>query len=251
MTYFRVTCAVVIGLIAGGVAASPMAVEQSLHPQIRPVAAVIPEVQMVSLLEGTSLRPQVRPARVAPNETPPVAAEVIPVQSAADQRGLDRWVAEFRTRALSQGISTGVFDTAFRGVRYDPEIIERDRNQSEFTKTIWEYLDSAASSTRISNGRAALSQNASLLDEIEARYGVEKEVVVAIWGLESSYGSFRGSELLIQSLATLAYDGRRGEFFEEQLIAGLKILQNGDVSVGNMTGSWAGAKGHTQFIPTS
>ncbi len=130
-------------------------------------------------------------------------------------------------------------------------MIEKDRNQSEFTKAIWDYLDSAVSDSRVSNGKAALRQNRRLLDQIEARYGVDKEVVVAVWGLESSYGTYRGDTPLIEALATLAFDGRRGSFFESQLIAALKIVQAGDVDPRQMTGSWAGAMGHTQFIPTS
>ena len=161
------------------------------------------------------------------------------------------WVRGFQKRARAQGITAQTLSRAFRGVRYDPDVIRRDRNQSEFTKTIWEYLDSAVSETRIQNGRAALRKHGAILRQIEASYGVDKEVVAAVWGLESAYGSYRGSNDIIQSLATLAYDGRRGAFFEEQLIAALKILQAGDVAPRNMTGSWAGAMGHTQFIPTS
>jgi membrane-bound lytic murein transglycosylase B len=112
-------------------------------------------------------------------------------------------------------------------------------------------LDSAVSDTRIRNGKDALRKNARTLDAIERHFGVEKEVVVAVWGLESAYGSFRGKNDIIRSLSTLAFDGRRGAFFEEQLIAALKILQNGDTTPRQMTGSWAGAMGHTQFMPTS
>uniref|UniRef100_UPI00356723B2 lytic murein transglycosylase n=1 Tax=Shimia sp. TaxID=1954381 RepID=UPI00356723B2 len=161
------------------------------------------------------------------------------------------WINGFRGRALRAGIQPSVFDTALSGVRYNAGVIQKDRNQSEFTKTIWDYLDSAASDTRIRNGKAALRQHRRTLDAIERRYGVDKEVVVAVWGLESAYGTFRGSIPTIEALATLAYDGRRGRFFEGQLIAALKILQNGDVTARDMTGSWAGAMGHTQFIPTS
>ena len=162
-----------------------------------------------------------------------------------------RWIARFKPRAQAQGIGPAVLNPAFDGVRYDENIIKHDRNQSEFTKTIWEYLDSAASDTRIENGKEALRLQRNTLDRIEARYGVEKEIVVAVWGLESAYGQFRGENNIIQSLATLAYDGRRGAFFEQQLVAALQILQSGDTTPGNMTGSWAGAMGHTQFIPTS
>jgi len=167
------------------------------------------------------------------------------------EAGFEDWVRGFRKRALARGIVPGVFDAAFSGVRYDSSIIEKDRNQSEFVKPIWEYLDKAVSDKRVENGRKALRHYRKLLDQIEARYAVDKEIVVAIWGLESSFGENRGDLALIQSLATLAYDGRRGAFFEQQLFAALQIVQGGNVAPQNMTGSWAGAMGHTQFIPTS
>ena len=107
------------------------------------------------------------------------------------------------------------------------------------------------SADRVANGKAALKNHRRLLDRIEAKFGVDKEIVVAFWGLESAYGQVRGDSPLIASLATLAYDGRRGAFFESQLVAALEIIQSGDVTPERMTGSWAGAMGHTQFIPTS
>lgn len=165
--------------------------------------------------------------------------------------GFDRWIEGFRRRALAKGITAATFDRAFRGVDYNAYVIEKDRNQSEFTKALWDYLDSAVSDSRVTNGKAALKKHRKLLDRIEAQFGVDKEIVVAIWGLESAYGEVRGDNPLIGSLATLAYDGRRGAFFESQLIAALKIIQSGDVAPERMTGSWAGAMGHTQFIPTS
>ncbi|MDZ4135808.1 MAG: lytic murein transglycosylase, partial [Paracoccaceae bacterium] len=173
------------------------------------------------------------------------------VQVAGSDQGFQRWIAQFRGRALANGISGRTYDRAFDGVRYNTDVIARDRNQAEFTKTIWEYLDSAASDKRIENGKDALRKHRRVLDQIEARYGVDKEVVVAIWGLESAYGEFRGTNPIIEALATLAYDGRRGKFFEQQLVASLQILQAGDTTPARMTGSWAGAMGHTQFIPTS
>lgn len=191
-----------------------------------------------------SLRPVLRPDLSALKAPKP-----LPV--AATNKGLQRWIEGYKPRAQSAGISATVIDRAFQGVTYNADVIKRDRNQNEFTKTIWDYLDSAASDLRIKNGKAALQKHNQKLQKIERRYGVDKEVVVAIWGLESAYGTFKGSTPVIEALATLAYDGRRGAFFEEQLTAALKILQNGDVSASNMTGSWAGAMGHTQFIPTS
>lgn len=174
-----------------------------------------------------------------------------PIQASAPIVDFDAWVAEFRKRALAQGIRNTVFDTAFRGVRYNAEIVARDRNQSEFTKQIWAYLETAVSPTRVQNGRAAMERHGRVLAEIEARYGVEAEVLAAIWGLESAYGSFRGSTPVIEALASLAYDPRRGVFFEAQLLAALRILQSGNTSVSAMKGSWAGAMGHTQFMPIS
>ena len=191
-----------------------------------------------------SIRPEQRPMMV-------LAAEVMPVTSTLSNAGFNRWIAAFRPRALAKGIKPAVFDRAFQGVNYNADVVEKDRNQSEFTKQIWEYLDSATSDARIANGKAAVVKNAKLLGQIEARYGVEKEIVAAVWGLESAYGTFRGSVPIIAALATLAYDARRGEFFEEQLLAALKIVQSGDVAPGDMTGSWAGAMGHTQFMPNS
>ncbi|MGR3635588.1 MAG: lytic murein transglycosylase [Shimia sp.] len=218
----------------------------SPRPVMRPeltVTNVTPTVAVIASA-GTlaSRRPVLRPDAAA---FAPVPAK------AATTAGLQDWISTYRARALSAGISGSTFDRAFVGVRYNSDVIKRDRNQSEFTKTIWDYLDSAASDLRVKNGKAALAKHKTKLTQIERKYGVDKEVVVAIWGLESAYGTFRGSTPIIGALATLAYDGRRGAFFEEQLTAALKILQTGDVRVASMTGSWAGAMGHTQFMPTS
>ena len=191
-----------------------------------------------------SPRPQARPA-LAKEET------LVQMQASSSNLSFRRWIEGFRRRALAQGISPAVFDRAFRGAKYNTDVIQKDRNQSEYTKQIWDYLDSAASPTRVKNGQEALKTYRRQLDAIEAKYGVEKEVVAAIWGLESAYGEHRGSIPIIEALATLAFDGRRGSFFEGQLIDALKILQAGDVAPRNMTGSWAGAMGHTQFIPSS
>jgi len=181
-----------------------------------------------------------------------VAAQTVADQSVVgDDAGLQLWLVDFRPRALAAGIDAAVFDAAIKGVTYDENVIRRDRNQSEFTKTIWDYLETATSDLRIANGKAALERRRAALAEIEAQYGVEKEVVVAIWGLESAYGTFRGRDGVIGSLASLAYDGRRQAFFEAELLEALRILQAGDTSPAKMTGSWAGAMGHTQFMPSS
>lgn len=184
------------------------------------------------------------PARYAP---PPAQPVMQPVPNA----GFDAWVAAFRPRAMAAGITPATFDRAFAHAGFLPDVIERDRNQTEFTRTLEDYLAIAASPERVAKGQAALARYSGTLSAIESRYGVESEVVVAVWGLESFYGERAGTVPVISALATLAYEGRRGSFFESQLIAALNILQNGDVSPDGMTGSWAGAMGHTQFIPTS
>ncbi len=163
----------------------------------------------------------------------------------------DAWVEGFKSRATAKGISDATVNRAFQSVGFLPGVIERDRNQTEFTRSIEDYLAIAASDERVSKGRAAMNAQASTLAAIEARYGVEPQVVAAVWGLESFFGERRGSVPVMSALSTLAFDGRRGAFFEQQLIAALKILQNGDTTPDRMTGSWAGAMGHTQFIPTS
>lgn len=218
---------------------------QSLRPVDRPQQATPAQVvKTVAEKPGGVIRPRMRSAAIAGQ------AETS-VHLAASRTGFDDWVSAFKGRAGAQGIRPDTLEAAFRGVGFDEDVIKRDRNQSEFTKTIWQYLDSAVSERRIANGKAAMFVHRTALDAIERKYGVEKEVVVAVWGLESGFGVNRGSNDVVQSLATLAYEGRRGPFFEEQLVAALKILQNGDTDPRSMTGSWAGAMGHTQFIPTS
>lgn len=167
------------------------------------------------------------------------------------QTGLQAWLTGFRARATAAGITDETLDRALADLRFDEGLITKDRNQSEFTKTIWDYLDTAVSDDRVVPGVKVLKRHADLFARIEAEYGVEKEVVAAIWGLESAYGTFRGKVPTINALATLAYDARRAAFFEGQLIAALKIIQNGDVTPDAMQGSWAGAMGHTQFMPGS
>ncbi|PSL16558.1 lytic murein transglycosylase [Shimia abyssi] len=201
------------------------------------IGAILTAVSVEASSPDTSLRPVPRP----------VAKATVAVKKDT----FEEWIVEYRARAIASGIRPSVFDSAFDGAKFDAKVIQRDRNQSEFTKTIWDYLDSATSDLRVSNGRAALHGQSDNLEKIERAYGVDQQVIVAIWGLESAYGTFRGSNSVISSLATLAYDGRRAAFFEEQLTAALTILQSGDVGPKAMTGSWAGAMGHTQFMPTS
>lgn len=177
----------------------------------------------------------------------PLPDDLRPVPNA----GYDAWVAAFRPRAQAAGISTTTLNAAFRGAGFLPGVVTRDRSQPETSYSLEDYLQIAASDDRVAKGRAAFARQRGTLTALESRYGVAAEVICAIWGLESQYGERRGDVPVISATSTLAFDGRRGVFFEKQLIAALRILQSGDVSPANMVGSWAGAMGHTQFIPTS
>ncbi|MCB1396933.1 MAG: lytic murein transglycosylase, partial [Rhodobacteraceae bacterium] len=198
-------------------------------------AAVSPELQAPALAPGRSLLPAARPEHLGMPRDGAFAS----------------WLRGFRSRALAQGITARTFERAFAGVQPDPEILQRETRQPEFSRPIWEYLDSAVSESRIQSGQQMLRDHRRLLDEIEARYNVDREVVIAVWGMESAYGRLRGTRPLIPSLATLAMSSRRSSFYEQQLIGALQIIQAGDVDSRHLVGSWAGAMGHTQFIPTS
>lgn len=194
------------------------------------------------------------PAHAGPQDTEAAMSETIGeamlTEGTGTQDGLDQWLATFSDRALAAGIASGTLE-ALAGTEYLPKVVHNDRHQNEFTKTIWDYLDKAVSDDRITGGVAALEKYNNTLTRIETTYGVDAEIVTAIWGLESAYGAVRGDLPTLHALATLAYDGRRGAFFEGELIAALKIIQAGDATVESLRGSWAGAMGHTQFMPSS
>lgn len=162
-----------------------------------------------------------------------------------------QWLQEFRRHAASEGISEATLRNALDNVRYRERVIELDRFQPEFVRPIWEYLDTAVSSTRIDNGREKLADHRDTAMEMQQRFGVPAEIIVAIWGIESNYGSNFGDFSTLEALATLAYDGRRRDFARGELMAALRIIDQGDIAADQMKGSWAGAMGHTQFIPSS
>lgn len=169
----------------------------------------------------------------------------------AERESFSRWLDEFTTYAQRQGISPATLESAMADLAYQPRIIELDRYQPEFTRAIWTYLDSAVSDTRIENGREKLAANRESAEQAETRYGVPSAILTAIWGVESNYGSNFGDFKTLEALATLGYEGRRHAFAREQLLAALRIIEQGDIAPERMRGSWAGAMGHTQFIPTS
>lgn len=163
----------------------------------------------------------------------------------------DAWMNGFRARAEGAGFSRSFLNSAFRGTGYLPGVVERDRNQTEFSRTLEDYLSIAASDERIAKGRAAFARHRGTLMTLESKYGVDAQIIAAIWGLESYYGERRGDIPVLSATTTLAFDGRRGSMFEKQTLAALRILQEGHISPDRFTGSWAGAMGHTQFMPTS
>jgi membrane-bound lytic murein transglycosylase B len=155
-------------------------------------------------------------------------------------------------RAQAAGISRDLFDAAFAGITEpDPAVLKLASNQPEFTSTTAAYLERAVTPIRIETGQTKKAEEAKLLSAIEKKYGVDRHILLGIWGMESNFGKDKGSMSVIRSLATLAYTGRRKQYGNEQLIAALKILKRGVVKPSSFTGSWAAAMGHTQFIPTS
>ncbi|MFO7477683.1 MAG: lytic murein transglycosylase, partial [Methyloceanibacter sp.] len=149
------------------------------------------------------------------------------------------------------GVTRATFDRAFQGFSIDPEVIEAAKYQPEYVRPIGEYIDRAVSDKRIDTGKQKLVEHQALLGAIENRYGVDRHIVVAIWGMESNFGTQPGDKNVIRSLGTLICSNTKAKFARSQLNSALKILQRGDISFEAMNGSWAGAMGHTQFIPTT
>jgi membrane-bound lytic murein transglycosylase B len=184
------------------------------------------------------------------------SAGLAPLNARADQR-FQKWIADFYQTAAQSGISKATYSKAFSGVTDpDPTVLEKAAYQPEFTTKIWDYIDSRVNPYTVQIGRKMAAKHASTLNAIERHFGVDKTILLAIWSMESNYGAVLDKDdrlhYVPRALATLAYaDERRAKFAKKQLIAALKILQNGDISPDGMTGSWAGAMGHTQFIPTS
>ncbi len=161
------------------------------------------------------------------------------------------WVQEFKTEAGEKGIDEQLLNLAFHRLEPNNRIIELDRKQPEGTKTFTQYLRDVLPQSRIDKGRALYRQHKPLLDKIAGEYGVQPRFIVALWGIETNYGGYTGNFSIIEALATLAYDGRRSEFFRSELLKALQIVQDGHISLDDMTGSWAGAMGQCQFMPSS
>lgn len=187
-------------------------------------------------------------AALAENLPPPESTTASPADPAA---ALAQWEETIRPRAREAGISIATLDSVFAAIEWRQDVIDADRSQNEFTRTIWDYLDRAVSEDRIRLGREALERHADLLVGIEAETGVDRHILVAIWGLESSYGAVTGDIPVFPALATLAADGRRGAFFADEFLTALSLVEGGHAAPADLRGSWAGAMGHVQFLPSS
>lgn len=189
------------------------------------------------------------PASAGPSTTAPTPKPA--PNDATLEQGFARWVADFRTSARASGVSESTLRLAFDNVHYLPRVVELDGAQPEFTRAVWDYLDNTVTLQRIATGQDKLTQFRREADAAAARYGVPPAIVVAIWGMESNFGSNYGNTPTIDALATLGFEGRREDWARRELMAALKILDNGDIDRDHMIGSWAGAMGQTQFLPSN
>ena len=163
----------------------------------------------------------------------------------------DSWRSNLRTEAVAKGIPASLFDEAFQNVAPIARIIELDRNQPEFTLTLSTYLQKVVSGTRAKKARIRIEEHKDILAEVSAKYGVQPRFIVALWGIETNFGQHTGGFSVVAALATLAYDGRRSAYFRKELLNALTILQEGHIKPADMKGSWAGAMGQSQFMPSS
>ena len=164
--------------------------------------------------------------------------------------GFAIWRDAFSAQALQAGIQPRTVREVLGQAQWQPRVVELDRAQPEFTRTPWAYLDSAVSPQRIAQGQAKLAEHSATLEAAAARYGVPATVITAIWGMESNYGSNFGTFRTVDALSTLAYEGRRRAWAQAELLSALRIVDQGDIAADRMLGSWAGAMGHTQFLPS-
>ncbi|OYD48822.1 lytic murein transglycosylase [Acidovorax kalamii] len=233
---------------------------RSPSPSVRPAPlAVWFTAGLVGLaLAGCAAVPAPTPSKPASPSTPsaPAATDTTGAATTAatgaddHAAGFAAWRTAFATQALTAGIAPHTVRDVLGQAQWQPRVVELDRAQPEFSRTPWAYLDSAVSAQRVAQGQVKLGEHRPTLEAAAARYGVPATVVTAIWGMESNYGSNFGSFRTVDALATLAYEGRRRAWAQAELLAALRIIDLGDIAPEAMLGSWAGAMGHTQFLPS-
>ncbi|MDR2098963.1 MAG: lytic murein transglycosylase [Rickettsiales bacterium] len=178
-------------------------------------------------------------------------ANEVPEELIYDSSQFASWLSDFKAFARKRHkISQATLSAAFSGVKFQQKVIDADRRQPEFVKPFWSYYDSALKPERVANGKVKLEEHAKLLEAAHRKYNVQPHVIVAFWGMETNYGAYMGDLPVISSLATLAYDLRRREFFTAELVEALKIIERGHMKPSEMKGSWAGAFGNFQFLPS-
>jgi len=219
---------------------------RSLARSIRTLA-VVGAILLLASCSATGNEP-------APSSTPPpppaspTAGNAIPD---LDPNRFRVWLAELRQEAASQGIRPAVLDDTLNGIRPLRRVIELDRSQPEFTLTFDQYLGRTVPAARVARGRQLLAENRTLLGEISAAYKVQPRFIVALWGIETDFGRVTGGFNVVEALATLAFEGRRANYFRTELMLALQIVNDGHISAKDMRGSWAGAMGQSQFMPSS
>ena len=222
-------------LLAAG-CTSQQAMQQTNKP-IRQGNVDITQTQTITI------KPQPAPVIVKPTVVTPVPT--VP----PSYRNFNDWKSDFSMRAIAAGKSSYDVQRLLDSSYLNQQVISLDSSQAEFSKMPWDYVDSAVSSGRVSTGKNKYSEQRSYLSGLQSQYGVNSEIIAAIWGMESSFGAVTGNSYIPSSLASLAFDGRRQAFAETQLLSLIELLQRGDVSWSQLDGSWAGGMGQTQFIP--
>ena len=173
------------------------------------------------------------------------------VPARAQDDDFNRWLEQFKDKARAEGIRNSTLDAAFDGLTPDDEVVRLDQKQPEKKITLTRYLQNTITPRRVEKARRMMEENRTALTEVSRRYGVQPQYIVALWAIESDFGNNKGNFSVVQSLATLAYEGRRAEFFGKELIAALKIIENENIRPDELTGSWAGAMGDCQFMPST
>lgn len=180
-----------------------------------------------------------------------VPAEVPATDVQAEQANFENFVREFRNTALNAGISPDLYDRATAGISFNPRIEEQNEKQPEFVRPVWEYLAGVITPERVERGRELIGENFGVFRRLTDRFGLPPQILTAIWGIETGYGRLLGSFNLVEALANLAFEGPRTDFGKRELLAALEIAQQQNIEPAEMTSSWAGAFGQTQFVPTT
>lgn len=205
---------------------------------------------------STSIAPsrngtKIRVSRLNQSEICLLPADIPEQKNPKKFLSFENWLASFKENAIEKGISSNAVHGAFKKVHFIDQVIQLDSKQNEYTLSFTNYINNSISISRIKRGRRKLKENLKILQKIQEKYGVSPEILIALWGLESDFGQFTGSFSTVNTLATLAYEGRRRDFFTNELLCALTMLDSENITVDEMTGSWAGAMGQPQFMPST